>query len=128
MYSYKSVEKTITHQDINDIKLQLLQENENVYYTYKNLSSPKQWQLLEAIAIEEKVINITSSKFIQTYQLGAHSTVRLSIRYLVDNELVYTTIDPTTEKLVYHPYDPLLMRWVQSVSYTHLTLPTILLV
>ena len=113
LYSYIPKEKVVNIDDLNSIKWQLLQENENVYYTYKNLSSSKQWKLLVAIALEEQISSITANTFIQKYLLGAHSTVRQSAEYLVENELVYTTIDSETNKLVYHPYDPILMRWIQ---------------
>ena len=113
---YDRVKKQVKEGDLKTIENEILKEHEVVYYNYKNILSTNQWKLLEAIAQEGSVIEITSSKFIQKYKLGAHGTVRKSAQYLIDKELLYTTIDDATEKPRLHIYDPFLLRWIQSKS------------
>ena len=110
---YGASDDIVKDQNILEIKTRILKENEIVFYNYKNLMTHQQWKLLEAIAQEGTMIAVTSKKFLSKYHLGAHATVRRSLKFLLDNEFIYTTIDMDTEKPIYHLYDPFLMRWVQ---------------
>jgi len=106
--------KKITVTDLEKVKKSIFKENEYYYYNYKRILSHNQWKLLDAVAQESSIIEITSKDFISKYKLGAHSTVKKSAIYLVENELLYTTHDEETGKLRYHMYDPFLMRWIKS--------------
>ena len=79
-------------------------------YAYENLMKAYpagSVRLLKAIACEGCVKEITSGKFIATYQLRAASSVKTSINKLVDNELVY----PTDKGYII--YDRFMNEWLK---------------
>ncbi|MEE9372540.1 MAG: ATP-binding protein [Saprospiraceae bacterium] len=115
---FEKAQNIVRESEIAEVKKTIFKENEYYYYNYKRILSFNQWKLLTAIAKEESIVEITSKDFISKYKLGAHSTVKKSAIYLVENELLYTTHDDEKEKLRYHMYDPFLMRWIQSKNYT----------
>lgn len=108
---YSFTDGPIKQKHLDQIKIQILREQEAVYKNYMSLLSPSQWKLLVAIGKEEIVHAPTSARFINQHQLGAHSTVRQSLRALLDNELIYLTIED--QKKHYQVYDVFLARWVQ---------------
>ena len=61
----------------------ILEENEIIYYNYRELLTKLQFQLLRAIAKEDKVEKPYSERFIQKYKLGAASSVRSAIEVLI---------------------------------------------
>ena len=115
---FESGSKQITETNINEIKFKILKENEMVFYNYQKLLSRQQWKLLKAIGIEGEVREPTSAAFIQKYQLGAHSTVRLSLQKLLEKEMIYDWVDMDAAKgrSIYQVYDVFLEQWI---SYKH---------
>ena len=61
----------------------ILEENEIIYYNYRELLTKLQFQLMRAIAKEDKVEKPYSERFIQKYKLGAASSVRSAIEVLI---------------------------------------------
>ena len=77
--------------NINDVKHQcslILNENEPLYLNYRNLLSSFQWDLLKAIALENKIKKITSKEFIHKYKLGSASSVQRGIKALLKKNLI----------------------------------------
>ncbi len=91
----------------------LLQEQEIVFFKYRDLLTKQQWLLLKAIAHEGTVYYPTSKVFIGKYDLGSPATVLRSLQALTDKEMIYS--DYTKEgQLFYSVYDILFRRWMQS--------------
>lgn len=91
----------------------LLQEQEIVFFKYRELLTKQQWLLLKAIAYEGIVYYPTSKDFIRKHELGSPSTVLRSLQALTDKEMIYS--DYTREgQLFYSVYDVLFRRWMQS--------------
>lgn len=90
---------------------QLLNEQEVVFFQYRNLLTKGQWALLTAIAREGQVLQPTGSKFISAHQLGNPASVRRSLEALVDKEMVIKEIDETGGGN-YQVYDRFLSRWL----------------
>lgn len=92
---------------------QLLQEQEIVFFKYRDLLTKHQWNLLKAIAHEGTVYYPTSKDFIAKHELGSPATVLRSLHALTEKEMIYS--DYSTEgKLFYSVYDVLFRRWMQA--------------
>ena len=91
--------------------VRILKLNEPNFYQYKNLLTLAQWNLLAALAKEERVTQPTAKKFIQQHKLGTPSLVKRGLDALLHKELIY--YNSSVEKPFYEVYDKFLMRWIQ---------------
>lgn len=90
----------------------LLQEQEVIFFKYRDLLAKQQWLFLKAVAHEGKVFAPTSKDFISRYELGSPATVLRSLQALRQKEMVYS--DYTADgSLYYSVYDVLFRRWMQ---------------
>lgn len=83
-----SNQKSVTSEEVMKMLLKIIIENEAVYASYITLLTPLQFRILRAVAINDGVKNPTSSEFINTYDLGAASSVSLAIKSLQDKEFL----------------------------------------
>lgn len=60
---------------------ELLKRNEPVFYQYRQLLTPAQWNFLIAIAKEGKVKQLTAQKFISQYEIGTPANARRISRH-----------------------------------------------
>ncbi|MEI6881680.1 MAG: ATP-binding protein [Bacteroidota bacterium] len=104
-------EKKITQTHINHTILSIFYEMKGNFFQYRNLLTPTQWKLLNAIATEEKVIQPYSKLFIHKYKLGSSAIVKRSLESLLDKEMIYK--DEIASEAHYAVYDKFLMRWLQ---------------
>ncbi|MEI7596637.1 MAG: ATP-binding protein [Bacteroidota bacterium] len=93
--------------------LRILEEQETVFLTYRNMLTKPQWKLLEAIALEGIVEQVTSKTFIEKHKLGSSATVLRSLKTLLDDELIYYDFDINGNKF-YGIYDVWLQRWFEN--------------
>lgn len=103
--------KDNTLEDARETALGILQLNENSYFQYKNLLTTSQWNILCAIAKEEKVYQPQSKKFVLSYQLGTPGLVKKGIEALLKKEIIF--YNTGVETPYYEVYDKYLMRWIQ---------------
>jgi hypothetical protein len=103
--------KIIKREEVLNTLREILKENEGVYYQYRSLLTPPQWNLLKAIATEGKIAQPYSQKFIYAYQLGTPANVKRSIEALLEKEMIY--YNAALDKPYYEVYDKFLMRWLQ---------------
>jgi uncharacterized protein len=80
--------KTINESDINTIYSRILEENKYYFESYKNILTDYQWKLLQAIAKENIVSEITSKDFIYNYKLGSASSVATAAKSLLKKEIL----------------------------------------
>ena len=104
-------QKNITPITLQQVKQKIFQEREGVFFQYRNLLTPTQWQLLRALAKEEKVIQPYTKLFINTYKLGSSAIVKRSLEALLQKEMVYR--DTSIQQPYYAVYDKFLLRWLQ---------------
>jgi len=90
----------------------LLQENELIFFRYRDMLTKQQWLLLKAIAHEDMVYLPTSKEFIGRYDLGSPATVLRSLQALQLKGLIYNDYDGTGTSF-YGVYDLLFKRWIQ---------------
>lgn len=105
--SYEKVGKTEVAKTI----LTICEEQEIVFYRYRQLMAKGQWNLLKAIALETKVEKITASEFIRKHRLGGSASVLKALTKLVKDEFVVQIFDD--EKSFYRLNDVFLMIWIQ---------------
>ncbi|MBL7941710.1 MAG: ATP-binding protein, partial [Flavobacteriales bacterium] len=91
---------------VRSVWLEVVQEQENTYYNYRNLMTENQWNLLKAVAREKSVEKITSSAFLQKHQLGTPSSVQRALQALMDAEFVFQW------KGAYVVYDQFFAGWI----------------
>ncbi|OFX57391.1 MAG: hypothetical protein A2046_06350 [Bacteroidetes bacterium GWA2_30_7] len=103
----KKITTSIVFQTINTI----ISDNEAIYFQYRNLITPSQWNLLKVIAIEKKLEQPYAQKFIFKYNLGNSANVKRVIEALSEKELIY--YNSTIEKPYYEVSDKFLMFWLQ---------------
>ena len=104
-------QKNITPITLQQVKQKIFQEREGVFFQYRNLLTPTQWQLLRALAKEEKVIQPYTKLFINTYKLGSSAIVKRSLEALLQKEMVYR--NTSIQQPYYAVYDKFLLRWLQ---------------
>jgi uncharacterized protein len=91
----------------------LLKEQELLFFSYRNMLTQNQWQLLKAIANENIVYQPTSREFLKNYGLGSSASVLRSLSALINNEIVYSDFDKDGKKY-YSVYDILLQRRIDA--------------
>lgn len=91
-----------------------LKEQEGVFYQYRNLLTSSQWDLLAAIAKEGRVFQPTGVNFVSKYNLGNASSVRRSLKSLLDKEMVVELNEEDTS--FYSVYDCFLQRWLSKLK------------
>ena len=89
----------------------ILQEQENIFFQYRNLLTSAQWKLVKAVAMEGKVRQPTGSSFISKYSLGNPASVKRSLEALVSKEMVFHEVEEIGS--YYRVYDCFLMRWLE---------------
>lgn len=106
--------KNIKHntlKDTHETALSILKLNENTFFQYRNLLTDAQWNLLSAIAKEEKLFRPQAKAFIAKYRLGTPALVKRGMDALLKKEIIF--YNSGTEAPYYEVYDKFLMRWMQ---------------
>ncbi len=109
--------KQIALGDVQKAAIEILIQNESIYYQYRNLLTDSQWNLLQAVANENKLFKAHSKKFIDKYKLGTSSMVTRGLESLLQKEMIY--YNAGVEQPYYEVYDKFLMRWLQHKQSTH---------
>lgn len=108
---YNAGVKAITSESITKQLNEILIENENVYFQYRNLITPTQWKLLKAIALEQRVEKPFAQEFMRKHNLGTAANVKRSLEALVAKEMIFYNASIATP--YYEVQDKFLMRWLQ---------------
>jgi hypothetical protein len=101
----------VSLKDVQKTALEILKVNESTYFQYRNLITLPQWNLLTAIALENRLYKAHSKSFIQRYNLGTSSMITRGLESLLEKELIYHNTG--VQKPYYEVYDKFLMRWLQ---------------
>jgi len=109
---FLSGQKEITDDVWQSAAFELLKEQEQILYTYRDMLTKNQWDLLKAIAFEGKVYRLTAKDFIAKYKLGSSATVLRSLDALIKKELIYKQAYKNGQYF-YCVYDVLFQRWIE---------------
>lgn len=104
--------KTITIEDVKQVAAKLLQSQEGKFYQYRSLLTAKQWQLLKAVAKEQKLVQYNAQEFIKKYNIGNASAIKKGLESLQKKEMILHNTG--VEIPYYEVYDKFLMRWLQA--------------
>ncbi len=107
LYNYKKIDLDIVKKEC----LQLLNENESVYFQYRKLITSKQWNFMVALAKEERVSQIYTKEFSKKHDLGAASTIKRMLEALLEKEMILESASKIGSSFCV--YDVFLMRWLQ---------------
>ncbi len=102
----------ISEQNVVQALYRLLQQNEPVYFQYRNLLTKSQWKVLKAIAVGEEVTKPYAQEFMRKHALGSSSNVKRSLDALVEKSIVYHNL--SVKQPFYEVQDKFLMRWLQN--------------
>jgi hypothetical protein len=108
---YAAAAKEVTEAFWKEQAAKLLQEQELIFFKYRDLLSKQQWLLLKSIAQEGRVYAPTSKDFVAAYKLGSPATVLRSLQALQQKEMIYSEYDPDG-RMYYSVYDVLFRRWM----------------
>ena len=108
---FSSGNKVINADLILNVLNNILADTENIYFQYRNLITPTQWNLLKAIALEEKLEQPYAQKFANTHHLGGPANIKISLEALVEKEMVY--YNAGVETPYYEVYDKFLKHWLR---------------
>ncbi len=103
----------VTLQLIQAACSELLAEQEANFFQYRNLLTATQWQVLQAIAKEDKLYQPNAKEFISRYKLGTPSNVKRSLDALMAKEMIYR--EPDGKGNFYQVYDCFLSRWLERI-------------
>lgn len=109
---YAAAGNEVTGDSWREQAARMLQEQEIIFFKYRDLLSKQQWYLLKAIAQTGKVYTPTSKDFISRHNLGSPATVLRSLQALQQKEMVYSDYD-TEGRSFYSVYDVLFRRWME---------------
>lgn len=107
---FSSTVKTVTTELWKQQASELIQEQEIIFWGYRNILTRPQWNLLKSIAHEKKVYLPTAHKFIDKFRLGSSATVLRSLKSLVKYEMIYYDFDSEGKKF-YCVYDVFFQKW-----------------
>ena len=80
--------KTCTVALVKEALQNIINMQEGVYLSQLAMLSPRQKQLLQAIAQEKKVKSVTSTTFIKKYSLDSASSVQSALKGLIEKDLI----------------------------------------
>lgn len=106
--------KIITQEDVRQICRSFISEQEPLFFQYRNLLTPIQWNLLKAVAKEEKVYQPNSKDFIEKHKLGIPANIQRAMESLLNKEMIYKGNDSTGA--YYTVYDVFLSRWMEKLE------------
>lgn len=104
--------RQITLETVRQACAELLKRNEPVFYQYRQLLTPAQWNFLIAVAKEGEVKQLTAQKFISKYEIGTPANARRISRSLIEKELLLEM--PQKKETSYRVYDVFLSRWLEN--------------
>ncbi|MBX7206028.1 MAG: ATP-binding protein [Bacteroidia bacterium] len=108
---YESAGKNCTLGDVLAVCEQIHNQEEGIYYQYRNMLTQSQWNLLKAVAIDERIHRPNGKDFIHKHKLGAISSINRSIESLLEKELIHKAVN--VPEPYYMMNDKFLMRWLQ---------------
>lgn len=104
--------KNIGLQEVLLSARQILIENEQTFFQWRDLLTPLQWNYLKAVAKEQAVDKPFATSFIQKYNIGTSANSSRILEALLDKELILAT--STEDGVSYSVYNVFLSRWLEA--------------
>lgn len=81
------------------------------YLQYRELVTPAQWNFLIAVAKEGEVEQLSSTRFLATYNIGGATSAKRMAQSLAEKELLLPIVK--SRKTAYRIYDVFFLRWIE---------------
>lgn len=81
------------------------------YLQYRELVTPAQWNFLIAVAKEGEVEQLSSTRFLATYNIGGATSAKRMAQSLSEKELLLPIVK--SRKTAYRIYDVFFLRWIE---------------
>ncbi|MEO8147041.1 MAG: ATP-binding protein [Bacteroidia bacterium] len=107
-----NAEKNVKPETVLLVLKSILNDNENMYFQYRNLLTSSQWTLLKAIAEEEKVEQPYSRKFLYGHRIGTPAHVKRGLESLVEKELIFFNVE--NSQSYFEVNDKFFMHWLSN--------------
>ena len=78
----------ITPATVSEVSRDILLELQPIFVQFRQLLAPRQYELLRAVAREGSVKSVLSGSFILAHNLGTPSTVRASLRSMIEKDMI----------------------------------------
>lgn len=101
--------KVVTRSDLVHVISDILDQESSMFINYQNILPATEWEVLCAIARDEKVLKPTSKDFVMGHRLGAASSVQRALQSLVRKEMV------VQDGGGYMVHDIILSRWLARI-------------
>jgi uncharacterized protein len=99
---------------VEELFYEILKEYEPINIHYRELLTSAQWQLLIAIAKEDRLFHPQGKEFIQKYKLGIPASVKRALDALLQKEMIYKETNEEGN-IYYEVYDVFLSRWLEKL-------------
>lgn len=109
---FSTAEEHVKLADVKNACKDLMKSNEAVFFQYRQLLTPAQWNFMIAVAKENEVKQPTAQHFISKYNIGTPANARRILKSLIDKELILETVGKKEKN--YQVYDVFLSRWLES--------------
>ncbi len=111
---FSNGKKVIKKEDIDDMKVTILKEKEDIYYTLRRVVSKGQWRVLQAFAIEGKVYEPYGKTFMKKHGFTNSSTIRRVVKFSLERGLLYQGNDG--DQSYFEIDDIFLRRWIEMIQ------------
>ncbi|MDR0680250.1 MAG: ATP-binding protein [Dysgonamonadaceae bacterium] len=109
--TYSIADESVNLDVVKKACLELLKQSETVFFQYRQLLTPAQWNFLIAVAKQGEVKQLTAKRFITQYNIGTPADAKRISKSLIEKELLLETTYQT--ETVYQVYDVFLSRWLE---------------
>ncbi len=99
-------DKKVTKEHIETTHRLILDEREYIYYNYRKLLTPFQFQLLKALAREGGVKQLMAGDFIAKHKLSQGSSISRAAKSLIEKEMI------NEDNGIYYVYDIFFAKWL----------------
>ena len=101
----------VTIEVVKTVCADILEGLTDNYMQYRELVTPAQWNFLIAVAKEGEVEQLSSTRFLSTYNIGGATSAKRMAQSLSEKELLLPVVK--SRKTAYKIYDVFFLRWIQ---------------
>lgn len=109
---FLETQKEVKKEDLNALKLKILNVSRQDFFQWRDVLSSGQWKLLVAIAKETNLYKPTSIHIQRKYNLTTPNAIQKTLRMLLNKQLINDFFDESGEKF-YKLADVYMMRFIQ---------------
>jgi len=108
---YGLLPSQVTIEVVKTVCADILEGLTDNYMQYRELVTPAQWNFLIAVAKEGEVEQLSSTRFLSTYNIGGATSAKRMAQSLSEKELLLPVVK--SRKTAYKIYDVFFLRWIQ---------------